>query len=30
MGEDEELAGSVVLVRSLAADWWYWLGELPL
>jgi len=25
---EEELAGSVVPVRSLAADWWYWLGEL--
>jgi len=26
---EETLAGSVALVRSLAADWWCWLGELP-
>lgn len=30
MGEEEELVGSDVLVRSLAADWWCWLRELLL
>lgn len=28
--EEEELVGSEVPVRSLAADWWRWLGEPPL
>lgn len=30
MGEEEELVGSELLLRSLAADWWRWLDELPL